>query len=379
MPLPADWPEVFSTALPAETCAVLCLATADGGARRLTIGTADAATRFRFGSATKLLTALVACALAGEGRLTLDAPLSPSTSVTLRHLLTHTAGLPDAPLPALVDPSAVLASVWLPPGVVFSYANLGFAVAGVWLAQLTGQPLRELVQRYVLTPYGMSTAVLDEGPTAAAGGLTGTAEDAGRLLTGLLRHPARLASLLEITVAVPSRPAMVAGLGCFSRQRNGVRLVEHEGFTGDEACVVCLVPEEGWGYALLTKAWPQPLRWTLERLEAAWFGPSPVTADVKPRRILHAEQACYVGEYVNDSRRLRIVGGADTLHLERWGVRVPLVQYAPHHLAVAVPLPNKPSDVMVVMDDTGQAMCLYPFGSLRALRRVVSQPWVRSG
>lgn len=373
MACPVEWPEVFPAALPAGACAVLCLATADGDVRRLTFGPADAAaTRFRFGSATKLLTALVVRALEREGRLTLDAPLSPDSGVTPRRLLTHTAGLPDEVLPATVEPATVTATNRLPPGKVFSYANPGFAAVGAWLERLTAQPLHALVRRYVLTPYGMATADLDPGPAAAAGGLTGTAEDAARLLLGLLRHPAHLAALLETTVVVPSRPGTAAGLGCFQRRRGDALLVEHEGFTGDEACVVCLVPAEGWGYALLTKGWPQRLRRTLERLEAVWFGPAATDAAtaVKPSRVSPTLHARYVGEYVNGPRRLGLIGGADTLYLERGRLRIPLIQYAATRLAVAVPLPDKPSDIVVVLDDAGEAVCLYPFGSLRALRRL---------
>ncbi len=371
MALPAHWPEIAPPELPAEAGAVLCLATADGPARFLAIGAAkSAAPRFRLGSAAKLVTALVVCALGREGRVALDAPLAPSSAITLRHLLTHTAGLPDDDLPASLDPLASLELAgWLPPGAVFSYANLGFVLIGAHLERSAGQPLRELARQAVFAPYGMRAAVLDNGLTAAAGGLLATAEDAAWLLAGLLRHPAQLAALLETMVAVPSRPGTTAGLGCFQRWRGSARLVEHEGFTGDEACAVCLIPEEGWGYALLTKGWPRRLRQTLERLEAAWLGPLPPAPAVKLARVPSELHARYAGDYANGPRRLRIVSGSDTLYLERQGARVPLLQSTASHLVVAAPLPNKPSDVVAVMDDAGQARCLYPFGSLRALRR----------
>ncbi|OYT73384.1 MAG: hypothetical protein CFK52_02110 [Chloracidobacterium sp. CP2_5A] len=371
MALPVDWPEIAPAELSSEACAILCLATADGAARYLTIGSADvAATRFKLGSVAKLVTALVVSALAREGRLTLDAPLLPSRSVTLRHLLTHAAGLPDDALPAALDLSAALASDWLPPGAAFSYANLGFAVVGAQLEHLTGQPLRELARQAVFAPYGISGATLDNGLAAAAGGLTATAADAARLLTGLLRHPDHLAALLETPVAVPSRLATVAGLGCFQRRRGGIRLVEHEGFTGDAACAACLVPDEGWGYALLTRGWPRRLRRTLDQIEAAWLGPPPAAAAVKLARASREIHARYAGDYANGPRKLRIVSGDDTLYLERQGARVPLVQATETQLAIALPLPDKPSEIVALMDDAGQAMCLYPFGSLRALRRV---------
>lgn len=349
---------------------MLCLVTTDGPPRYLTTGAVDpVTTRFRLGSITKLVTALTVCALECAGRLTLDAPLSSSTAITLRHLLTHTAGLPDENLPTVDTLPASLAMNWLPPGSVFSYSNLGFRAIETWLEELTARPLHALVRQHILTPYGMTTAVLDD-KLGAAGGLAGTAEDAARLVEGLLRQPAHLAALRKAAVPVPSRPGTVAGLGCFQRRRGQVWLVEHEALIHDDACVVCLVPDEGWGYALLTRAWQRSLRQAVEQFEVTWFGPSPDKPHRRLTRIPRDWYARYVGEYVNGAQRLCIAVDGDELILMRQGIRVPLVQSTPHRLAVAVPLPNKPSEVVVLTDAAGQALCLYPFGSLRALRRV---------
>ncbi|MFQ3582352.1 MAG: serine hydrolase domain-containing protein [Chloracidobacterium sp.] len=364
-------PDVFPASLPPGAGAWVGLVAADGRLQSRTIGLPDASqVRFQLGSIAKLVTALTVDVLRCQGQLTLADRILPSGPVTLRHLLTHTAGLPDTLQSGSLDVAPSVDACLFPPDRVFSYTNLGFALLGAWLEQQTGEPLADLVWRLVFAPYGMSQARFDRSPWAAAGGLTATGQDVAQLLGGLLRSPAQLAALLATTVNVPSRPGLAAGLGCFRRQRGEVRLVEHEGFIDDSAGVVCLVPEQGWGYAVLTKSWPHRLRHTLDRLEAAWFGQRPAT-ETRLTRLPREDHERYVGEYVNGPRRLRIASRGDTLYLERQGMALPLVRAAPDRLAVAVPLPNKPSDVTVLLDDDGRAFGLYPFGSLRALGRLL--------
>src|SRR5579859_5443862 len=107
-------------------------------------------TTFRIASITKPLVATLALRLVEEGRLSLDEPLEdlrlPWDGVTLRHLLTHQAGLAgdrvaslaeygegDDALERLAADEALANPVG--PGQLFSYSNYGYWLAGVVAAR----------------------------------------------------------------------------------------------------------------------------------------------------------------------------------------------------------------------------------------------------
>jgi len=151
---------------------------------------ASNATAYCWFSMTKLVTATVAMQLTERGQLSLDDPVRRylpdfpfgrrGASVTVRHLLSHSAGLSN-PLPVrwihLADEPAP------PPGELLSrlmrrqrrlkgrpgerarYSNVGFLVLGEVLAAASGQPFEELVRERVLRPIGMTRT--DFGYTAA--------------------------------------------------------------------------------------------------------------------------------------------------------------------------------------------------------------------
>jgi CubicO group peptidase (beta-lactamase class C family) len=133
-------------------------------------------------SVTKLFTATAVVRLAEQGAVALDAPVQsylPSfrlddrsgTSVTLRHLLTHTAGLRnpiplgwihslDEPAPSLDAFATQLLSrhstLRFEPGHRFAYSNLGYLVLGRVIEAVTGEPFEEHVRKSVLAPLGMT-------------------------------------------------------------------------------------------------------------------------------------------------------------------------------------------------------------------------------
>src|SRR5262249_11367661 len=83
--------------------------------------------------------------------------------VTLRQLLTHTAGL--APIPQGLEGAsgadAVLHAIYhgslvAPPGARFLYSDSGFIVLGEVVRRLSGRPLDEFVAQEVFAPLGMS-------------------------------------------------------------------------------------------------------------------------------------------------------------------------------------------------------------------------------
>jgi CubicO group peptidase (beta-lactamase class C family) len=139
----------------------------------------DAGSVFRIASMTKSFTAATVLLLRDEGRLRLDDPIAdhvpelamlpyPTTDsppITIRHLLTMTAGLPtDDPWGDrqqgldLGDFSKLLAGglsfAWT-PGTRFEYSNTGYGILGRLITNVAGAEYREVVRERLLTPLGM--------------------------------------------------------------------------------------------------------------------------------------------------------------------------------------------------------------------------------
>ena len=126
---------------------------------------------FDLASLTKLFTTTVLLSLVDEGALTLDGPIHPwlptfavgvRRSVSLRHLLSHTSGLPPllnlwSEWPDVASRRAAVLSAPLDrsPGADFAYSDLGFITAGYLAEAVGGRSLAELVVDRVCRPLGM--------------------------------------------------------------------------------------------------------------------------------------------------------------------------------------------------------------------------------
>jgi D-alanyl-D-alanine carboxypeptidase len=137
---------------------------------------------FRIGSVTKSFTATVALQLVAERRLTLGdtverwlpGVLPYGGTVSLRHLLQHTSGVPDyweaGPDPlniSFVNDAAVRAQTYAPREIVervsgeppdfaagsrVEYSNTNYVLLGMIIEAATGKPLRREVMRRVIRP-----------------------------------------------------------------------------------------------------------------------------------------------------------------------------------------------------------------------------------
>jgi len=137
---------------------------------------------FRIASMTKSFTAAAVLLLRDEGRLRLDdeiaqhvpelaavrLPTRDSPPITIRHLLTMTAGFPtDDPWGDrqqgldLAEFSALLRGglsfAWA-PGTRFEYSNLGYGILGRLITNVAGSEYREVVRDRLLEPLGMSSS-----------------------------------------------------------------------------------------------------------------------------------------------------------------------------------------------------------------------------
>ncbi len=149
-------------------------------------------TPFRIASITKTFTATAVMQLREEGRVALDdvviqhlpelqAAGDPIGAVTIKHLLTHRAGLPrESPafdwaerrFPSVeetLDRAARLRFLGA-PGTQHRYSNLGYQLLGEIVARAGELAYEEWIQRRVLEPLGMGdTAFVARGEPAAQG------------------------------------------------------------------------------------------------------------------------------------------------------------------------------------------------------------------
>jgi CubicO group peptidase (beta-lactamase class C family) len=139
----------------------------------VSVGDMGATTQRPIASASKWLTAAVVLQLVGEGKLSLDKPIStwlPDTppaagAITLRQLLSQTSGLGPAGAEmaqdhriTLVESAKAITSnpPTTSPGSTFVYGGPGFQVAGAVVEAVTGQPWEEVFQARIAKPLGMT-------------------------------------------------------------------------------------------------------------------------------------------------------------------------------------------------------------------------------
>jgi len=171
---------------------------------------------FEIGSVSKTMTAALLAQLIEQGKASLDDPLSawlpPGTKVPdfngqpirLRHIVTHTSGLPGLP-PRMqihhpdnpyadLDEAALLASLadvklTAAPGTHFEYSNFAMMVLSDAVARRYGNGMDSLLRQHLFEPLGMHGAYLDKAPAgveAAVGHLpNGKATAAWTMKTNL--------------------------------------------------------------------------------------------------------------------------------------------------------------------------------------------------
>lgn len=143
----------------------------------------DADTRFKIGSLTQQFTAVAILQLRDAGKLQLDDELRthlpevyPRRGVTIRHLLTHTSGIPnytDSLKTTGVEPGTTYtpqqiaaifkdAALEFPPGSEFDPSNSGYFLLGMLVEKLAGQPLGKYLEANIFSPAGMTRSAYDQ-------------------------------------------------------------------------------------------------------------------------------------------------------------------------------------------------------------------------
>jgi CubicO group peptidase (beta-lactamase class C family) len=152
-------------------------------------------TKFQIGSITKQFTAAAIMKLVDKGLLSVDDPISnylpdypkeTGDSVTIHHLLTHTAGIPDytgdmslmEKRACEISTEEVLGSfkdkpLDFRPGESFKYSNSGYYLLGLIIEEVSGQSYDAFLEKSFFGPLGMTNTGYDFNrpivPNRAAG------------------------------------------------------------------------------------------------------------------------------------------------------------------------------------------------------------------
>jgi len=235
-------------------------------------------TVYHLASLTKPFAATVLLQLVEEGKVSLDDPISmyginlpgpAGTVIRVRHLLSHTSeGV---------------------PGSVYSYNGDRFALLEAVIAQAAGKPLDAALQERIITPLGLHRTApnpqsasfgvsglnktafesnmargyswsgeyhLTAYPTSfsPAAGLTASALDVAAFSMALdrdaLLQPATKA-LAYAPVVTPGGQISPYGLGWFSTDYKGVRIIWHYGLWVANSSLIIKVPDRGLTFVVL--------------------------------------------------------------------------------------------------------------------------------
>jgi CubicO group peptidase (beta-lactamase class C family) len=251
-----------------------------------------ARTLFRPGSTSKLFTWVAVMQLVEQGKLDLDADVNTyletfdirdafDEPITLRHIMTHTAGFEDGALGYLIvdDPEKIMPlgdamqryqpTRVNPPGKQTAYSNYATSLAGLIVQKVSGVPFAEYVRQNIFEPLGMERSTFVEPlpePLAAhmaksyavesgrfvekpfeiisnfapAGAQSATATDMIRFGQAILNggeldgrrilEAATLERMLRRAFSHDDR-LMGMALGFYEQEVNGVRIVGHGGDT----------------------------------------------------------------------------------------------------------------------------------------------------
>jgi CubicO group peptidase (beta-lactamase class C family) len=207
-------------------------------------------TDFQAASISKLVTAVAALRLVERGKLDLDVDIDrilttwhlpreakfASQPVTLRQLLSHTAGVNVHGFPGYPKGSAVPTAVqvlqgvqpavtegvkvMLPPGQQWQYSGGGYVIAQVAMADAAGMPFPALMEREVLGPLGMRRSAYAQPPSATVTRNVALGHADGKVIAGgyhvypelgpagLWTTPTDLAQvLLDLQASASGRPS----------------------------------------------------------------------------------------------------------------------------------------------------------------------------
>jgi CubicO group peptidase (beta-lactamase class C family) len=264
-------------------------------------GPVSSSTPLAIGSVSKPFTAFAVLQLVAAGKIELDAPVvsylpelkigdDRASRITVRHLLSHTSGLPD---PVIVPPAESIAEdlsqlqdwqLRADPGTEYAYSNYNSRIAARLVEVVSRTPFATYLEREVFEPLGMTstrsvTTTRDDEPAlnaghvtayglalpaqemavmvAGAGGVISTAEDMAQWLAmqtdgGRTPDGQALPQALLAESHSPQPGGERAGLG-WSLSSDGIEpaRVSHSGSLQRFNAQMDLVPSSGYGVVVM--------------------------------------------------------------------------------------------------------------------------------
>jgi CubicO group peptidase (beta-lactamase class C family) len=261
-------------------------------------------TLFRAGSISKLFTWTAVMQLVEQGKLNLDRdvndyldfkiPAKYGAPITLRDLMTHSAGFSETIRGLLVTKASELAPLrtylvehlpdrMYPPGKVIAYSNYGATLAGYIVQRVSGEPFETYIANHIFKPLGMNHSsflqplpkrlipFMSKGYTTAsaskpgnfefvgtvpAGALSTTATDMAKFMLAYLQggeygghrilKPSTIEEMWTLQIA-PAPGINGFDLGFYQENRNGLEIVGHGGDTELFHSDLHLIPKEHVG------------------------------------------------------------------------------------------------------------------------------------
>ncbi len=316
-------------------------------------------TLFRPGSVSKLFTWTAVMQLVGAGKLDLDRdvnayldfkiPERPDGPVTLRRLMTHTAGFEETVQglisadPQRIEPLEATLKHWVPEriypaGSTPAYSNYGAALAGYIVQRVSGEPFEAYVERHIFQPIGMVHSSMRQPLPAAlqplmskgyatasgpaqpyefinmspAGALATSGSDMGRFMIAHLADeggagkllPAGMARMMHRTIAPGIGPLNKMALGFYESNLNGRHVISHGGDTQWFHSDLNLFIDDGVGIFINVNSpgrdgAAHQLRAALLRAFADRYFPGPQPYGQVPAQAAKADAKMMAGIYLN--------------------------------------------------------------------------------
>ncbi|HSR30002.1 MAG TPA: serine hydrolase domain-containing protein, partial [Anaerolineae bacterium] len=331
-------------------------------------------TVFAIGSVGKLFTWTAVMQLVEQGKLDLDADVNtyldfriPDTypqTITLKYLLTHTAGFEDLLFEAFAWDADGLMPVgeWLathiparvrPPGEVAAYSNYGSMLAGYIVARASGQPYEQYIQEHIFDPLRMERSTIQRplppdlrkhaslgywysdgayqavpeipddymGQTAMApaGGHLSSVTDMARFMithlqdgfygdasTGMRILDETTARQMQGTLYTPDPRILGTAYGFFDFSDNGQRTLGHSGGTIGFATLLLLLPDQDLGvFVVYTNEDVGGLTTQHSGFQREFFDhyyPAPAVEPIQPPADFAKRASRFAGSYVSTRR-----------------------------------------------------------------------------
>jgi CubicO group peptidase (beta-lactamase class C family) len=266
----------------------------------------DLNTIFSIQSMTKTITGTAVMHAVQDGLLDLDVPITtylpdftvnsiyeehPEQKITMRHLLSHTAGFThEAPVGSNFDSDAAsfeehiksISDTWLrlPVGADYSYSNLGVDLAGYILGKVSGKGFQAYVDSFLNDQVGMTNSTVDmvkiesnpnravghssfiwrmplQIPMIPSGGLYSSADDMAKFIQYHLKNKDLYKEMYEIPFAQKGQTEGY-GLGVEKVLRNRTYMINHNGGGYGFSSSISFYPELKIGVVVLTNTADTP-------------------------------------------------------------------------------------------------------------------------